>query len=185
MNATGKQVNVFMSKIETVPNGANLMTAERQLLIDGLNQDLAREFQAIMMYIHYSAKLTGPYRRELRSLFKVEIGAKQAHVQFLADKISAMGGENIRFIQVPPARLPRDMLIQALKAGIHSITAYAERIPQAAALGDKGLRVHLENHMIEATRHKEKIEDMLAGWDEITADQVESDACWQDDGGQG
>src|SRR5438094_826935 len=37
--------------------------ADRQALIDGLNHDLAGEYQAILMYTHYSAKLTGPYRR--------------------------------------------------------------------------------------------------------------------------
>jgi bacterioferritin len=39
--------------------------ANRRTLIDGLNHDLAGEYQAIVMYTHYSAKLTGPYRREL------------------------------------------------------------------------------------------------------------------------
>src|ERR1700685_2953226 len=65
----------------------------RQALIDGLNHDLAGEYQAIVMYTHYSAKLTGPYRRELRALFQAEIPDEQGHAQFLADKIAAMGGE--------------------------------------------------------------------------------------------
>jgi bacterioferritin len=46
---------------------------DRQALIEGLNHDLAGEYQAIVMYIRYSAKLTGPYRRELRALFQAEI----------------------------------------------------------------------------------------------------------------
>jgi bacterioferritin (cytochrome b1) len=54
-------------------------------LLEGLNHDLAGEYQAILMYIHYSAKLTGPYRRELRALFQAEIGDEQGHAQFLAD----------------------------------------------------------------------------------------------------
>ena len=45
------------------------------------------------MYIHYSAKLTGPFRRELRSLFRAEVVDEQGHAQFLSDKIAAMGGE--------------------------------------------------------------------------------------------
>src|SRR5271157_4817598 len=66
---------------------------DRQALIKGLNHDLAGEYQAILMYIHYSAKLTGPYRRELRALFQAEIGDEQGHAQFLADKIATLGGE--------------------------------------------------------------------------------------------
>ena len=44
----------------------NPPATDRKALIDGLNHDLAGEYQAIVMYIQYSAKLTGPYRRELR-----------------------------------------------------------------------------------------------------------------------
>jgi hypothetical protein len=36
------------------------MSVDRQTLIAGLNHDLAGEYQAILMYTHYSAKLTGP-----------------------------------------------------------------------------------------------------------------------------
>src|SRR3954451_21601019 len=68
-------------------------TVDRQALLGGLNHDLAGEYQAIVMYTHYSAKLTGPYRRELRALFQAEIADEQRHAQFLADKIASLGGE--------------------------------------------------------------------------------------------
>src|SRR5687767_878259 len=78
-----------------VTNGAKRTPAapERHALIDGLNQDLAAEYQAIVMYVDYSARLTGPYRPALRALFQAEIGDEQRHAQFLADKIVALGGE--------------------------------------------------------------------------------------------
>jgi bacterioferritin len=66
---------------------------DRPAQIDGLNHDLAGEYQAIVMYAQYSAKLTGPYRRELRALFQAEIADEQGHAQFLADKIATLGGE--------------------------------------------------------------------------------------------
>lgn len=186
MNANGRKSNEIVQKNEAAQGAKNHVAADRQILIDGLNQDLAREFQTLMMYIHYSAKVTGPYRRELRALFQVEIGDEHAHVQFLADKIVAMGGDpTTRFIDVPSARLPREMLVQVLKAEICTIARYGERICQAAAFGDIGLRVHLENHMIEETRHKEEIECILAGWDDNVAEKARTDARWQDDGGQG
>jgi bacterioferritin len=186
MNATGMQGKEIVRKSEAPEVTKNPMTPERQILIEGLNQDLAREFQAIMMYIHYSAKITGPYRRELKALFQSEIGNETAHVQFLADKIAALGGDpTTRFVEVPSARRPREMLVQALKAEIHAISGYGDRIRQAEAFGDIGLRVHLENHLIEETRHKEEIEFILAGWDDIAAEKVKTDARWQDVGGQG
>ena len=138
---------------------------DRQLLIDGLNHDLAGEYQAIVMYTHYSAKLTGPYRRELRALFQAEIPDEQGHAQFLADKIANLGGEpTTKPRPVPCADEPREMLENALTAEKQAISDYEERIRQAEALGEIGLKVNLESQVADETRHEEEIERILAGW---------------------
>lgn len=142
-------------------------TVDRQSLIEGLNHDLAGEYQAILMYTHYSAKLTGPYRRELRALFQAEIGDEQGHAQFLADKIAALGGEPTTAPRpVPHANQPRDMLQQALTAEKQAIVDYNERIRQAEVFGDFGLKADLESQVSDETRHKEELERIIAGWDE-------------------
>ncbi len=118
------------------------------------------------MYTHYSAKLTGPYRRELRALFQAEIGDEQGHAQFLADKIAALGGDpTTKPRPVPHADQPRDMLEQALAAEEQAIVDYNTRLCQAGEFGDLGLKVVLENQVADETRHKEEIERILAGWD--------------------
>jgi bacterioferritin len=142
-----------------------LTTSAQPTLIDGLNHDLAGEYQAIVMYTHYSAKLTGPYRRELRALFQAEIPDEQGHAQFLADKIASLGGDpTTRPRPVTPANQPREMLEQALKAEKQAIVDYCERIGQAEACGDIGLKVNLESQVADETRHKEEIERILGGW---------------------
>ncbi len=142
-------------------------TMDPQALIDGLNHDLAGEYQAVLMYTHYSAKLTGPYRRELRALFQSEIADEQGHAQFLADKIAALGGEPTTEPRaVPTANLPREMLDEALAAEEQAIADYNERIHQAEGFGDLGLKVQLENQVADETRHKEELERIIAGWDE-------------------
>jgi bacterioferritin len=159
---------------------------DRQALIDGLNQDLAGEYQAILMYVHYSAKLTGPYRRELRAMFQAEIADEQGHAQFLADKIVALGGEPATTVDaVAPADDSREMLEQARTAEEQAIANYETRIRQAESYGDIGLKVHLENHVVDETRHKEDIERILAGWNEQNRERVRNEDRWQDDGGQG
>lgn len=151
-------------KVESNPAGA----MARKALIDGLNHDLAGEYQAILMYTHYSAELTGPYRRELRALFQAEIADEQGHAQFLADKIAALGGEPTTVPRaVPPADQPRGMLEQALAAEKQAIADYGKRIRQAEGLGDIGLKVGLENQVADETRHKEEIERILFGWNEL------------------
>jgi bacterioferritin len=142
-------------------------TMDPQALIEGLNHDLAGEYQAILMYIQYSAKLTGPYRRELRALFQVEITDEQGHAQFLADKIAALGGEpTTQPRPVPRANQPREMLEHALAAEKQAIVDYNGRLRQAEAFGDFGLKVDLENQVADETRHKEELERIIAGWDE-------------------
>src|SRR5689334_22011275 len=105
---------------------------DRQALLEGLNHDLAGEYQAILMYTHYSAKLTGPYRRDLRALFQAEIADEQGHAQFLADKVAALGGEPTTEPRpVPHADQPREMLEHALGAEKQAIADYNERVRQA------------------------------------------------------
>jgi len=142
-------------------------TTNRQALIKGLNHDLAGEYQAILMYTHYSAKLTGPYRRELRALFQAEIGDEQGHAQFLADKVAALGGEPTTEPRpVPPANQPREMLEHALAAEKQAIADYNGRIHQAETFGDLGLKADLESQVADETGHKEELERIIAGWDQ-------------------
>lgn len=160
---TKGEANARMSGDEGVTPAA----ADRQALIDGLNHDLAGEYQAVVMYTQYSAKLTGPYRRELRALFQAEIADEQGHAQFLADKIACLGGEPTTEPRaVCRADQPREMLEQALAAEKQAIADYDERLCQADAFGDVGLKVRLEDQLADETRHKEEIERILAGWDE-------------------
>jgi bacterioferritin len=161
-------------------------TMDRQTLIEGLNHDLAGEFQAIVMYTHYSAKLTGPFRRELRALFQAEVADEQLHAQFLSDKIAAMGGEPTTEPRpVPRANQPRQMLECALREEVQAIADYTTRIGQAEACGELGLKVALENLLADETRHKEELERIIAGWCEFDFEGTRSEGRWQDDGGQG
>ena len=66
---------------------------DKKTLIDHLNEDLAGELSAIIQYITYAAKATGPYRPQLAAFFLTEVADEQLHAQFLANKIVAFGGE--------------------------------------------------------------------------------------------
>lgn len=136
-------------------------------LVEGLNEDLAGELQAVIMYLHYSATLTGPYRKELRALFQAEIADEQSHAQFLSDKIAVLGGTPTTTPRpVPEASTPREMLLNVLEAEKQAIADYTGRVQQAEAFGDVGLKVSLENQISDETRHKEEVERILAGWEE-------------------
>lgn len=156
-----------------------------QTLIDELNSDLAGEYQSVLMYTHYAATLTGPYRRELRELFRSEIPDEQGHAQFLADKIAALGGIPTTVPRpIPTASEPREMLRRALEAETRAVADYTARARQADAFGDIGLRTSLENQIADETRHKEELERILAGWSDVNLERARNEDRWEDDGGQ-
>jgi len=187
MNATVKPAREAGQRIEVaITDKKPSPTTDRQSLIEGLNHDLAGEYQAIVMYTHYSAKLTGPFRGGLRSLFQAEVADELGHSQFLSDKIAALGGEPTTTPRpVPHASRARQMLDCALSAEVQAIADYTTRIGQAEVCGELGLKVELENLLADETRHKEELERIIVGWDEVAPEQARSEERWRDGGGQG
>ena len=137
----------------------------KKALIEGLNTDLAHEWQAVIQYTTFAALLTGHARPELRQFFQSEVQEELGHAQFLADKVTALGGQPVTVpAEVPAGRNNREMVELALEAERETIRRYSERIDQADAYGDVGLRVRLEDIVSEETQHKEDMERILADW---------------------
>jgi bacterioferritin len=138
---------------------------DKQQLIDKLNDDLAGEFGAIIQYITYAAKATGPYRPQLAQFFLTEVADEQLHAQFIANKIVALGGEpTTKARPVPPANNNREMLQAVLAAELQAGKDYTQRAEEAEAYGDKGLVVALEDMVRDEMGHSEETERMLRDW---------------------
>jgi len=134
-------------------------------LIEGLNTDLAAEYQAVIMYRTYAALVSGPWRRDLRAFFEAEIPDELGHAAFLADKIVALGGTpTVQVAPVPIPRDARDMLENALQAEVDTIERYTRRIAQADECGEISIRVELENMISDESRHRDEIRRMLMDW---------------------
>lgn len=138
---------------------------DKKTLIKNLNEDLAGELNAIIQYITYAAKATGPYRPQLAEFFLAEVADEQGHARFLANKIVALGGEPTTEPRpVPKAGNNRQMLEAVLEAERRAIQDYTARAQQAEELGDKGLVVALEDIVNDETSHAEETERMLRDW---------------------
>ena len=138
---------------------------DKQTLIDNLNDDLANELSAIIQYITYAAKATGPYRPQLSAFFLEEVVDEQGHAQFLANKIVALGGEPVTTpVPVPAAASNREMLQEVLKAEREAVGNYTKRAEQADEFGDKGLAVQLEDMVRDESSHAEETERILRDW---------------------
>ena len=138
---------------------------DKQTLIDNLNQDLAGELGAIIQYLTYAAKASGPYRPQLSAFFMEEVADEQLHAQFLANKIVALGGEPATMPRpVPVAKTNREMLEAVYAAERQATADYTQRAKEAEEYGDKGLMVQLEDMVRDESGHSEETERMLRDW---------------------
>jgi bacterioferritin len=137
----------------------------RKQLLEGLNEDLRGEFQAIIMYRLYASMVQGPYRQELRTFFANEIPEELTHAQILADKISALGGTPAA-VPAPVAVVSeaKAMLEAALKAELETIERYVKRRAQAEAAGEHGLAVEFDTLIADESNHRDELHQMLARW---------------------
>lgn len=135
------------------------VTMTREELINGLNEDLNLELEALLRGVYHAAAGRGMLGHELRELLKKELPSELDHATFLADKIVALGGE-VRIRPSVPAELgaPRELLQENIAGERKIIRNYAKRIDQASEFGDKGLVIRLENMLASETDHLEQLE---------------------------
>jgi len=134
-------------------------------LIAGLNDDLAGEYNAIISYLQYSAKVNGPYRPQLVQFLQQEIPDEQMHAQYLADKIASLGGDpTVTPRPVKTSDDTRQMLEYIYEAEAETVENYRQRIDQADELGEVGLKVQLEDMLNDETTHRDEVKKILDGW---------------------
>jgi bacterioferritin len=138
---------------------------DKKPLINNLNKDLAGELSAIIQYITYAAKATGPVRPQLVQFFLAEVDDEILHAQFLANKIVALGGEpTVVPRPLPEATTNREMLEAVLADEIQAGSDYTQRAAEAEEYVDKGLVVALEDMVRDETGHSEEAERILRDW---------------------
>ena len=146
--------------------GKPIDSVDKEQLVELLNGDLAREYQAIITYIQYAASVTGPYRQELKNFFQAEIPDETMHAQYLADKIAALGGVPC----VTPEAVPQEtnakkMLENIVQAETTARNNYSIRAKQADELGEVGLANRLEDMADDESGHLDETLKILQGWE--------------------
>ena len=137
----------------------------KKALIEGLNEDLRGEYQAVIMYRVFASMVQGPWRQDLRAFFTGEIPEEMGHAQILADKIAAMGGTPAA--EAAPVQVvgdAKEMLKIALQAEIETIERYTQRREQAEKAGEVGLAAQFDDILMDETHHRDELQQMLARW---------------------
>lgn len=127
----------------------------REDLIKGLQEDLSREYQAIMAYVVYSQALKGA---EFMSIAKeLEAHAKQelAHALAVAKQLDYLGAmPNASPLPVTITEDAREMLRADLENENKTVRAYRERVRQAEALGEFAISEEIREILKQEQEHQ-------------------------------
>jgi bacterioferritin len=132
---------------------ANEITREQ--LAGLLNEDLSREYQAIIAYVVYSQVLTGAQYMDIAA--QLEIHAKQEldHALILSRQIDYLG--KMPVVTPKPVRTsedPREMLRFDLDNENETIRNYRERVRQCEALGEYAMAEQIRQILVQEQDHQ-------------------------------
>lgn len=126
----------------------------RKKMIALLNEDLAREFQAVIAYVVYSQTMKGAKFQSIAAELQKHAGEELEHALQIAKQIDYFNGTPVT---VPkPVKLsdkPEDMLRFDLQNEADTIKAYRDRIRQADAMGEFGLSEVLRKIIAQEQEH--------------------------------
>jgi bacterioferritin len=131
-------------------------------LIDALNEDLAREYQAIIAYTVYSNVLTGAAYMSIAAELKVHAGEELQHAMILADQIDYLGG--MPTATPKPVKLSKkaeDMLRFDLENENETIRNYRIRVKQAEAVGHYALAEQIRQIITQEQDHQHSLATAL------------------------
>ena len=131
-------------------------------LIDALNEDLAREYQAIIAYTVYSSVLTGAKWMSIAAELKVHAGEELQHALIIADQIDYLGGSPTATPKpVKLSKKPEDMIRFDLDNETETIKNYRLRVKQAEALGHYALAEKLRQIIAQEQEHQHDLATAL------------------------
>jgi len=126
----------------------------REELIKLLNQDLAREYQAIIAYINYSQVLTGAAYMNIAKELEKHAGEELDHALKIAKQIDYLGGSpTVTPLPVKTSDKAEEMLHFDLDSELETIAHYRQRIKQAEALEEYALCEVLREISIQEQEH--------------------------------
>ena len=141
-----------MAKAKSSSSGE---TVTRERLAELLNEDLSREYQAIIAYVVYSQVLKGAEYMDIAD--QLEIHAKQEldHALILSRQIDYLG--KMPVVTPKPVRTsknPKDMLRYDLENENETIRNYRDRIRQCEALGEFAMAEQIRQILMQEQDHQ-------------------------------
>lgn len=130
-------------------------TVTREQLIAGLQEDLSREYQAILAYVVYSQALKGAQYMAIAKELEIHAGEELAHAITIAKQIDYLGA--MPNATAKPVKLTEDateMLRADLDNENQTIRAYRERVLQCDALGEFAIGEEIREILRQEQEHQ-------------------------------
>ena len=135
---------------------------DRRRMIELLNEDLAREYQAIIAYVIYSQTLKGAEYNHIAAELEKHAGQELAHALKIAKQIDYFNGDPTnKPKEVKVSKKPRDMLKFDLENERQTLINYRQRVRQADAMGEYALGEVLREIIAQEQEHLQDLADAL------------------------
>jgi bacterioferritin len=127
----------------------------REQLIELLNEDLAREYQAIIAYVVYSQVIKGAQYMAIAKELEKHAGEELEHAITVSKLIDYLGGEpTVSAKPVKTSEKAEDMLRFDLDNENETVRNYRERVKQCEVLGEYAMAEHLRDILKQEQEHQ-------------------------------
>jgi bacterioferritin len=152
----------FMPESKNQSQDSNQTDKAIQDLIKALNEDLAREYQAIIAYTVYSNVLKGAQWMNIAGELRKHAAEELQHALIIADQVDYLGGmPTATPKEVKLSEKPEEMLRFDLDNETVTIKNYRERVRQAEALGHYALAEQLRQIISQEQEHQHDLATAL------------------------
>ena len=126
----------------------------RKQLIDRLNEDLSREYQAIIAYVVYSQVLKGAQYMNIAKELEKHAGEELQHALTISKHIDYLGGmPTVTPQPVKQSEKAVEMLRADLKNESDTIRGYRERVKQCEELGEYAIAEDIREILRQEQEH--------------------------------
>src|SRR5262245_4408846 len=142
-----------MSSQTVTPAGSKNISREQ--LIGLLNEDLAREYQAVIAYVVYSQVLKGAQYMQIAGALERHARQELDHALTIAKQIDYLGGmPTVTPKPVKTSAQAEEMLRFDLDNENETIRNYRERVRQCEALSEYALAEQIRSILVNEQEHQ-------------------------------
>jgi bacterioferritin len=156
--ATQQEIDMAKQDSDT----GNALVVTREDLVALLNDDLAREYQAIISYVVYSQSLKGAKYMNIAAELQTHAAEELAHALIIAGQVDYLGGMALAVPKpVKTSAKAEDMLRFDLENENETIHHYRQRVRQCEALGEYAVAEHIRDILVQEQDHQVALANAL------------------------